>query len=184
MKTVYSVEAAVRQIIQTEIKELVEYNGAPYIKFLLLSVAIEFLGACMDSHAFEDDRQSKDRFNKALKKLFPKKYHKYSKKGAKINLFRDFRCGMIHKLRPSNGVRFSERKYHNPGVNEHLLEKDGRLLLVLEDFYDDLDIACENLKKLARENKLPTKKLEEEYIRVTETISEENSDGLTKFIKS
>jgi hypothetical protein len=98
-----TVEDTINQVIQKEMKELVYFQGAPYVKFVLLSVAVEFLGACLDSHEFHDEKQSQERFNNALK-LFPKKYHKFAKKDSKINLFKELRCGMIHKLSPLSSV--------------------------------------------------------------------------------
>lgn len=163
--TTLSVEDTVRKIIQGEIKTIIAYEGAPFIKFQLICTAIEFLGACMDQHNFVDPKQSEDRFNDALRELFPKNYHKYAKKDSTISLFRELRCGMVHKLSPcSSKVRLTERKHVSPGQTVHVVESEGDLYLVLEDFYQDLDKACERLITMHNAGKLPTKKMEQGYI--------------------
>ena len=172
MKSILTVENTIEQVIQTEIKELVYYKGAPYVKFLLLSIAVEFLGACMDKHDFQDHQQSLIRFNKALKKLFPKKYHKYAKKDSDINLFKDLRSGMIHKLSPlTQRIKLTERRHLKKGQDINMKEdNNGNLFIVLEDFYDDIDNACEKLKRINKAGSLPTKKMEQDYIMVSKNI--------------
>ena len=162
-----TVTDTINTVIQGEIKELIEYNGAPFIKFQLIVTAIEFLGACLDNHKFEDNEKSEIRFNKALVKLFPTSYKKYSKKDSEISLYKQLRCGMIHKLRPlSSKIRLTERRHLNKDKKVHMTEIDNDLYLVLEDFYDDLYNACEKLKELDEKRKLPTKKMGQEYITV------------------
>ncbi|HRN41379.1 MAG TPA: hypothetical protein PK649_04800 [Vicingus sp.] len=167
MKSILNVENTIQTVIQGEIKELINFNGAPFIKFQLIVTAIEFLGACMDQHEFSKNEESESRFNNAIIKLFPKKYHKYAKKDTEINLFRDLRCGMIHKLCPlTTKIRLTERRHLQENANINSSEIKGDLYLVLEDFYEDLDAACEKLKTRNRKNKLPTKKMEQPYITV------------------
>ncbi len=167
MKTTLTVENSINTIIQGEIKELINFKGAPFIKFQLIVTAIEFLGACMDQHDFTKNEKSEERFNKAITELFPKKYHKYAKKNTEIDLFRDLRCGMIHKLSPlTTKIRLTERHHLQPGQDVNATEINNDLYLVLEDFYTDLFDACEKLKKLNFSKKLPTKKMELPYIDV------------------
>ena len=119
----------------------------------------------MDKHDFEDNSQSHDRFNKSLNELFPKKYHRYAKKDSTINLFQELRCGMIHKLSPlSSRIRLTERKHLQAGQEINMTEINDELYLVLEDIYEDLHNACEKLKKLNINKKLPTKKMEKPYL--------------------
>jgi len=184
MTTKLTITDTINTVIQGEIKELIEYNGAPFIKFQLIVTAIEFLGACLDNHKFEDNEKSEIRFNKALVKLFPKPYKKYSKKDSEISLYKQLRCGMIHKLRPlSSKIRLTERRHLNKGQEVHMTEIDNDLFLVLEDFYADLYKACDELKKMDKNGKLPTKKMEQEYITVHKGSTGHTETHETKVVK-
>ena len=178
MKYILSVKDTIELIIQGEIKDLVEYSKAPFIKFQILSTALEFLGACMDNKDFAEERVSEERFNKAITKLMPKKYHKYAKKDASINLYSILRCGMIHKLKPLNDkVILTERKNVVKDKKLNMTENDNKqLIVVLEDFYEDIYTACENLKKLYEIKKLPNNKLAEKYIEVKNGFSADTSN--------
>ena len=166
---VLSALQAVKATIQDELKSLIDYPKAPYIKFVLIATSIEFLGACMDQKDWIPKKsQSENRFNNAIKKLFPKQYHKYANKGATINLFRDFRCGMIHKLNQESNIRLTERRHESDNERLHLKIVDNQLVLVLEDFYEDLNRACNELEKLYKNNKIPNRKLEDDYIHIVE----------------
>lgn len=145
-RTVLDVTKTINAVIQGEIRELIEFEKAAYIKFQLIVTSIEFLGACLDKLPFEDNKQSEKRFNKALKNLFPKQYHKYAKASASPNLYQGLRCGMLHKFKPSGPILLTERRHLKNNENLHMTEVDGILYLVLEDFYDDLFKACEDLK--------------------------------------
>lgn len=79
-----------------------------YIKFLPVIACIEFLGACYDEFPFDQTRLEQrdlveDRFNKALKELFDKKYLPYSKAASNFYFYKKLRCPMIHQLRPGKG---------------------------------------------------------------------------------
>lgn len=145
----------IKDVILREIKTIVyspECKSAPYVKFVLIATGIEFLGACGDPHPYNKEKEGEDRFNAALNKYFNKKYQKYAKKGSAINLYEDFRCGMIHQLRPTHLINLTERgKGHN-----HLDETTNptKLHLVLEDFYDDLESAALDLLKKIEQGKV------------------------------
>jgi hypothetical protein len=164
-----TVQETINSVIQGEVKELIKYQGAPFIKFQLIVTSIEFLGACLDQHDFETKDHSEQRFNAAISKLFPKKYHKYAKSNSSINLYRDLRCGMIHKLRPLGTAIGLASKQNSPC--KHLEIKNETLILVLEDFYEDLYAACESLKKKNLSKKLPTKKMEGKYLSIHNNIT-------------
>ncbi|NWL03596.1 hypothetical protein DM790_22480 [Flavobacterium collinsii] len=179
MKDILTVKNTIEKIIQGEIKEIIQFEKAPFIKFQLLSTSLEFLGACMDNKEFYAKKSSEERFNKALIKLMPKKYHKYAKNDSAISLYSILRCGMIHKLRPLNDtILLSERKNIEGDIN--MTEINNQLIIILEDFYDDINQACENLKKLYETKKLPNKKLEENYIEVINGFSGTTENNITK----
>jgi len=164
-RTILSVDHTLTQVIQGEIGQLVAFDGAPYIKFQLLATSIEFLGACMDNHDFEDNKHSEARFNKALIKLFPKKYHKYAKKNSEPSLYVGLRCGMLHRFKPIGQILLTERR-HVGDEDKHMKEFDGILYLVLEDLFDDIHRACEGLREMSRKGKLPNQKIGQDYLAV------------------
>ncbi len=114
-----------------------------YVKFLLIINCIEFLGAALSESTLETREKSEERFNDAIKKLFPSKYKPYTNEANKQYFYTNLRCGMVHQLRPLGGIAFTTRAEAKTDGNTHLKkEKNGILVLVLEDFYDDLKKAA------------------------------------------
>lgn len=145
-----------------------------YIKFLPVVACIEFLGACYDEFPFETTRLAQrdlveDRFNKALKELFGKNYLPFSKAGNQFYFYKHLRCSMIHQLRPGRGILFTTRKEAIEDRNQHLKEDQyGHLILVLEDFYDDLQRAAHKIIRLFETKKITNKKGEMAFIDILE----------------
>lgn len=156
---------SIKTIFLPEMRSIIfEHNGSAYMKFINLAVGIEYLGAFFDSEDFIEEGLSQDRFDKALKKLFPKKYLKYSKADNQFYLYEKFRCSFVHQLRPGNNVVITYRDESKKEGTTHLEPtKSGLLVLVLEDFFEDFEKACKTLFKLDRKGKLPSKKLDQEY---------------------
>lgn len=145
-----------------------------YIKFLPIVACIEFLGACYDEFPFETTRLSQsdlveDRFNKALKELFDKRYLPFSKSDHKFYFYKKLRCSMIHQLRPGKGIMFTTRKESIEDKNKHLQEdQHGHLILILEDFYDDLQKAANKIINLFNRKKITNKKGDLAFIDILE----------------
>jgi hypothetical protein len=169
----------IREVILREIKTIVysaECASAPYVKFILIATGIEFLGACGDAFSFEKNLQSEERFNHALNTYFNKKYQKFAKKDSSINLYEDFRCAMIHQLRPTTKIDLTERGKGN----SHLQESASplKLYLVLEDFYDDLEKAALKFLKMAGEGKISdVQKTKSNFLQINPS-----SSGLTETV--
>lgn len=164
---ILTVSECVRLFISDLHEVIYEHPGSKMIKFIYLAVGIEYLGACLDGHDFLKEGESENRFNKALKKLFPNKYHLFAKADAKINLFKQFRCAFVHQLRPGQGIAVTHRDESKEQGTTHLKKtSEGMLILVLEDFFDDFERACKELIRLDQLGKLPTKKLKQNYLRV------------------
>lgn len=159
---------SVRIFFLNEMRSVVyDHQGSAFIKFINLAVGIEYLGACMDSHKFTKEKESKERFNRALYKLFPNKYRHLSKSSHKFYLYESFRCPFVHQLRPGKDVVVTHREEAKKEGTTHLeTTENGLLVLVLEDFFDDFEKACNKLFDLECKGKLPTKKMKEDYIRV------------------
>lgn len=179
-----SILQIIRGVIAGEVGALVYPEGKKspeifqqshaYIKFLPIVSSIEFLGACYDEFPFETTRMEQgdiveDRFNKALKKLFPKNYLPYSKAGHEYYLYKKLRCSMVHQLRPGKGIMFTTRMEAKADRNTHLTEDvHGHLIMVLEDFYDDLQKAAFKLIDQFEKKKLTNKKGDQPFIQILE----------------
>ncbi len=170
-QTKLTVEQSIQAIFLNELRSLIyDHHGSAYIKFTNIAIGIEYLGACLDQHAFSDFGESENRFNKALKKLFPKEYKKFALEQSQKYLYREFRCSFLHQLRPGKGIVVSHRDESKREGTTHLKETEsGYLVLILEDFFDDFEKACKKLDDLNKKGKLPTKKLGQDYILITET---------------
>ena len=74
---------------------------------------------------------------------------------------------MIHQLRPGKGIMFTTRIESKENKTEHLKrDKLGNLILVLEDFYDDLKRASEKIINQFEKKKITNKKGELAFIDV------------------
>lgn len=156
-------------VILGELKQIIYTEGAPYIKFLLFAGIIEYLGACLDSNPFIKEKLSEERFNNALKKLFPTKYKAFSNAGSSHYLYEGFRCNMVHRLVPRK-FAFTTRKEAIEDGNNHLKPSctdENNIILVLEDFYDDIEKAAKKLKKLFDQGKAPKSKAIEGQIKIS-----------------
>lgn len=151
------------------------HQSSPYIKFLPITTCIEFMGACYDELPFETSRVDKQsivetRFNIALNKLFDNKYKPYAKASSDFYFYMKLRNSMIHQLRPGSGIVFTTRKEAKEDNNAHLnkIKFQGQtvLVLILEDFYDDLKKAAEKLIFLFETKKVTNKKGEKPFISV------------------
>lgn len=158
----------IRAILINEVKSVIyEHKGSPFIKFATIALAIEYIGACLDDFPFEDDKQSKKRFNKGLK-LLGKKYKPFSKESSNVYFYKDFRCAFVHQLRPEKNIELTHRIEAKVEGTRHLVPlKSGSLVLVLEDFYDDLEKACNKLIRLFDEGKITNRKKDIVYLKIT-----------------
>jgi hypothetical protein len=180
-----SIIETLKEIIIGQVGELVYPEGkkspdifqqsAAYIKFLPITACIEFMGACYDEQPFETTRIDKQsivetRFNTALKKLFNKKYHPFANANNDYYFYMNLRNSMIHQLRPRSGIAFTTRKESLEDKTEHLkvINNSGKdwLILVLEDFYDDLKIAAEKLIRSFENGTLTNKKGENSFLNI------------------
>lgn len=182
--TILKIGDTIHAIILTEIKTIVystDTKDAPYVKFVLIANSIEFLGSILDPHPFLQNGESENRFNAALIKYFPKKYSSFAKAGSDVYLYQDFRCGMIHQLRPSPKIILSER--HKGEVHLGFNTEKTKRYLVLEDFYDDLEKAGKACIRSIKAGKIPDKpKSEIPYLMVKDSNTGHTLDNQIKVI--
>ena len=163
------VSNAIEAVTINEFKSIIyDHKGAAFSKFLLLAVGIEYLGACLDDFPFDEPKESENRFNKSLKKLFPKSYGEFAKKSAKVYLFEEFRCPFVHQLRPGKKISLTHRLESKKEGTSHLhYIKNGGLVLVLEDLFDDFEKASKKLINDFKTGKVTNKKGEANFLVVT-----------------
>lgn len=122
-------EISIKQFITEELCKTIEYikEKHPYFAFGLIATGIEFLGACMDSHQWNESGHSKTHFNSAIS-TFPT-LQKY--KSAK--LYSTLRCGMCHILTPKPSIQLAngEGIYHT---------SDN--IIYIDTFYREFKDAC------------------------------------------
>jgi hypothetical protein len=150
-----------------------------YVKFLLIINCIEFLGAALSEENIETEKRSEERFNNAIKKLFPSRYKPFANASHKYYFYKNLRCGMVHQLRPLNGIGLTTRKEANEDGNKHLkVETNGLLVLVLEDLYDDLKKAATKYLKDTESGKITTQRAKDVHVRIynKKTGSNEKAD--------
>jgi len=137
----------IEKVLIEEIGKITITNA--YLSFVLIAIAIEFLGKCInDSLNNWNEGKSEELFKNAIKGLMPK-YQPYC-------LYQLLRCGLAHYLAPQKGLDLSELK--NGTINLSTTP-DGTLVLNIEDFYYDFKCACEKVidgidKKLYKNQKM------------------------------
>lgn len=163
----FRAQDVLENVLLKEVDKIVKKSGAPYLAFLNIVIGIEFLGACLDERPFIEKNLSEKRFNKALKKLFDKKYHKYSKANNPFYLYENLRCGLVHQIRPLGGIMFTTRSEAITDGNSHLKKLEtGELIIVLEDLYEDFENAVNRLIRQVKDKKLTNKKLDDDIITI------------------
>ena len=136
----------IRNVILTEYKEMMSFDGSTISRFILIAVGIEFLGGCLDKQHMNATGRGEKRFNSAIRELFPKKYHHFTKPQSQPNLYVDFRCPALHQFTIGQGVFLcSAGEAQKDGLQHLTYNAAGALVLVAEDFYRDLVAAAELL---------------------------------------
>jgi len=167
-----TIEWFIRTVLLGDLRKMIYDAKLHYLGFGNVACAIEFLGACLDSEDFNKEGLSKKRFEGAIEKLFipiDNRYKLYNDKNSPYYLYKHLRCGMAHIMRPQGMIAYTTRDESKEEGTEHL-EIDPsikKLILVSEDFYDHLELACKELKnKLSLPNS--HKKLSDLYLSITD----------------
>ena len=154
--------------IKNSVKEMCGKN--PYIGFGLISVGIEFLGACMDGNSLHSKEKelSQTRFNNAIKELFPEPYHAYISETSQTrlhDLYSNLRCGMMHVFIPAKEIEIIQ-KAEIPDFSDHLttnkIRGNKRLVLVLEELLGHYLEACDKIL-----NKIEQGEIEDKVVLLT-----------------
>lgn len=126
-----------------------------FFSFVMIGQAIEALGCFLDNKPMKARAQSSKRFSKSLNILMGNQYRAVNKDHW---LYDRLRNQLTHSFVPSKALLLCNRN-NQPQGTEHLQWVDDRLLLVAEDFYDDLVKACEKLFTMIDKGKVPLKNI-------------------------
>jgi len=133
--TIIKPKEFIQTVLINEIGELTDSH--PYISFILMGIGIEFMGKCVDTSLTDwnvSGRSNQD-FENAIKAIPSlKKYEPYL---SSHQMYSSFRCGLAHAVSPKLQITLSSKQ-----EMAHLVERNGRLNLKVEDFYNDFKDAC------------------------------------------
>jgi len=140
----------IQKVLIEEFRKIQQDEGHHYISFSLICQGIEFLGACLDSEPFSAKGRSAARFRRALYDLFPASYRQFNQgTGRPFDLYENLRCGLHHVILPESPIELIEQSEREKFDVNHLEVKEirsmSRLVLVLEDLFDDYEKACKEI---------------------------------------
>ncbi|NWG05022.1 MAG: hypothetical protein HXY44_19405 [Syntrophaceae bacterium] len=160
----------IQKVLIDEFKEIQQAGEHPYISFNLICQGIEFLGACLDSEPFSGKGLSAPRFRRAIEDLFPTSYHPFNQgTGKAFDLYENFRCSFLYVMLPRPRLKLI-RRTEKPKFNANHLEVKEiqgieRLVLVLEDLFEDFERACEGIIRRINEGRLRGWKFAEDLLK-------------------
>jgi len=144
----------INEVILNNYNRILQTPESTLSKFILIAVGIEFLGACLDRQHMKATARGEKRFNLAIGKLFPKPYHHFIKTDAVPNLYHDFRCPVIHQFRAGKSVFLCSSQDQNEHQIRHLsYNTEGSLILIVEEFYEDLAVAAKEMIRILESGK-------------------------------
>lgn len=162
---------------------LVIEAGAGYLAFALMAQSIEMLGGLLDEYHIDHYELGlpEKRFSKGISEVFKPidaRYAEFNKKDSQFYLWENLRCGMAHIIRPKSKIVFTGKSDAKKLKASHLDKirfEDGEeyLLLVVEDFYDDLKEACRRIKNML--TKKTHAKLKKGYITIHQVQPSDSS---------
>ncbi len=157
----------IQKVLINEFKEIQQNKGDRFISLNLICLGIEFLGACLDSEPFSAKGLSAPRFRRAIYDLFPTSYQKVNQGSGKLfDLYENLRCGLFLVILPGSPLALIQRSEEEKLDAHHLDIKEiqgmDRLVLVLENFFDDYEGACKEIIARMRDGRLGGRKFGED----------------------
>lgn len=160
----------IETVLIQDLEKMVYSCKLHYLSFGLIGQGIEFLGACLDEVPFDKKNESQKRFKKAVQRLLTRANNAYAKNKPPRSahfLYDGLRSGLTHTLRPKCGICLTSREEARADGTRHLVEDpDGKLILVVEDLYDDFNSACKGVIRMLQTKKLTNPKLYQPFISV------------------
>jgi hypothetical protein len=141
--------AFIDAVLVADIAKAVE-AGAVSVGFRAITQGIVVLGSLVDGAPFHFENLTDQRFKETLRHFFPSQYKTYNNPNSACFFYEDLKFVMVHPLRADTRTIFLDRAQARPQGISHLMtqEIEGRkkVILVLEDFFEDFKGACEQVK--------------------------------------
>jgi hypothetical protein len=143
----------IQNVLINELRDIQQKEGHHYLSFGLIAQGIEFLGACIDDNDdFFIESKSRERFDKAIRILFPTEYHRFlSGKHKPYDLYENLRCGLLHVFLPKSDIELiQESQMNHYGYHFEIKEirKKKRLILVSQKLFEDFESACKKVIRM------------------------------------
>ena len=146
------IERFLQEVVMAELGKL-QGIGLSYMHFVLMGQAVEVLGGFLDQKPLKARDQSSARFSLSVNKLFGGRYRLLNEKN---DLYNKLRNQMTHTFIPGGELILRNREENREGYR-HLQQEGERLVLIAEDFYEDICRAAERLLQALREGRLKAK---------------------------
>jgi hypothetical protein len=163
---VYDLKSFIEMIVLPDLKKLIDQQ-LHYYAFGIICQLIEVMGSVFDHSDLDTPKLSEARFDNAIRNLFREKKYR-----EKQNLFFSVLRGpLIHQLRPGPQLFLSSSTKDGIEAKHHLaVDELGRTILVVEQFYEDLEDAFARFcRTLQERNDLHQQKVTEPFVCVTHT---------------
>jgi len=140
----------IQKVLIETFKEIQHDEGHRDISFSLICQGIEFLGACLDSEPFSAKGLNAPRFRRAIYDLFPTSYRPFNQgSGKPFDMYENLRCSLFQSILHESRLELIQRCGETELDAHHLQIKEirgiPRLVLVLEDLFDDYQSACKEI---------------------------------------
>lgn len=145
-------EEFIKRRMMAEVQALVD-SGFKRIAVGMISQYIETLGAFLDKKPFKTPRQSSQRFDLALKKLFPPRYSGFNKNNF---LYKQLRSNFTHLGVESQFLTFD---YNDENIESHMRFADGKTTIVISKLLEDYINACNLVIEMLVNGRLKNKNL-------------------------
>lgn len=160
-----SIREFILDILVQQNKEIAEMENGKYTyqAFALEAISIELLGKVLSGKDLFEyvPRQPQIDFEKAIEFLFPKDYHEH-----KTILYKQFRCSMLHTFAPHRKITLGGKEIVGRSKKDHLslTPKEGKLVLLFEEFHKDFTSAVHKL--LDSDDEQIQKKLNKTFLNI------------------
>ena len=148
------IERFLKEVVVNEIGKL-QGMGLTYIHFVVMGQAVEVLGGFLDNKPLKARGQSHRRFSLSVNKLFGGRYRLLNEN---LYLYDKLRNQMVHSFLPSGDLLLLNRGDNVNGY-KHLDKVDGRVVLIAEDFCEDIYRAVDRLLEALRDGRLKPKNI-------------------------
>jgi len=157
----------IQKVLIEAFKEIQHDKGHRDISFSLICQGIKFLGACLDSEPFSAKGLNAARFRRAIYDLFPISYLPFNQgSGKPFDMYENLRCSLFQIILSESRLELLQRCGEVELDAHHLQIKEIRglpkLVLVLEDLFDDYERACKEIIARIMDGRLSGWKFEEE----------------------